>query len=71
MPVPEPWGGNETAAGKKRDENAPAQAGRPRSSGNGHRLLVTGPVEVATQAGEFTEIKVVLPRVAALLPERS
>jgi two-component system, NtrC family, sensor kinase len=30
-----------------------------------------GSIEVVTQPGEFTEIKVVLPRVAALLPEPS
>jgi len=30
-----------------------------------------GSIEVDTQPGEFTEIKVILPRVAALLPERS
>jgi chemotaxis protein histidine kinase CheA len=32
---------------------------------------LSGSIEVDTQPGEFTEIKVVLPRVAALLPERS
>jgi two-component system, NtrC family, sensor kinase len=30
-----------------------------------------GSIEVDTQPGEFTEIRVILPRVAALLPERS
>jgi signal transduction histidine kinase len=30
-----------------------------------------GTIEVDTQSGEFTEIRVILPRVAALLPERS
>jgi two-component system, NtrC family, sensor kinase len=30
-----------------------------------------GSIEVDTQPGEFTEIKVILPRTAALLPERS
>jgi GAF domain-containing protein len=39
-----------------------------------HDIIVKqhgGSIEVDTQPGEFTEIKVVLPRVAALLPERS
>ena len=39
-----------------------------------HDIIVkqhAGSIEVDTQPGEFTEIKVVLPRVAALLPERS
>jgi len=38
-----------------------------------HDIIVkqhAGSIEVDTQLGEFTEIKVVLPRVAALLPER-
>ena len=30
-----------------------------------------GSIEVDTQPGEFTEIRVVLPRVTTLLPERS
>jgi signal transduction histidine kinase len=30
-----------------------------------------GSIEVETQPGEFTEIKVILPRAAALFPERS
>ena len=30
-----------------------------------------GLIEVETEPGEFTEIRVMLPRVAALLPERS
>jgi hypothetical protein len=30
-----------------------------------------GSIEVDTRPGELTEIKVVLPRVAALLPDRS
>jgi two-component system, NtrC family, sensor kinase len=39
-----------------------------------HDIIVkqhSGSIEVDTQPGEFTEIRVVLPRVAALLPERS
>ena len=39
-----------------------------------HDIIVkqhAGSIEVDTQPGEFTEIRVVLPRVAALLPERS
>jgi two-component system, NtrC family, sensor kinase len=39
-----------------------------------HDIIVkqhAGSIEVDTQPGEFTEIKVVLPRVAALLPDRS
>jgi signal transduction histidine kinase len=39
-----------------------------------HGIIVkqhAGVIEVDTQPGEFTEIRVVLPRVAALLPERS
>ena len=39
-----------------------------------HDIIVKqhgGSIEVDTQPGEFTEIRVVLPRVAALLPERS
>jgi two-component system, NtrC family, sensor kinase len=39
-----------------------------------HDIIVKqhgGSIEVDTQPGEFTEIKVILPRVAALLPERS
>jgi GAF domain-containing protein/ActR/RegA family two-component response regulator len=38
-----------------------------------HDIIVKqhgGSIEVDTQPGEFTEIKVILPRVAALLPER-
>jgi signal transduction histidine kinase len=38
-----------------------------------HDIIVKqhgGSIEVETQPGEFTEIKVILPRVAALLPER-
>ena len=30
-----------------------------------------GLIEVETEPGEFTEIRVILPRVGALLPERS
>jgi signal transduction histidine kinase len=39
-----------------------------------HDIIVKqhgGSIEVETQQGEFTEIRVILPRVAALLPERS
>jgi two-component system, NtrC family, sensor kinase len=39
-----------------------------------HDIIVKqhgGTIEVDTQSGEFTEIRVILPRVAALLPERS
>jgi signal transduction histidine kinase len=39
-----------------------------------HDIIVKqhgGSIEVETQPGEFTEIKVILPRAAALLPERS
>jgi GAF domain-containing protein len=39
-----------------------------------HDIIVKqhgGSIEVETQPGEFTEIRVTLPRVAALLPERS
>jgi two-component system NtrC family sensor kinase len=39
-----------------------------------HDIIVkqhAGAIEVDTQLGEFTEIRVILPRVAALLPERS
>jgi signal transduction histidine kinase len=39
-----------------------------------HDVIVkqhAGTIEVDTQPGEFTEIRVILPRVAALLPERS
>jgi len=39
-----------------------------------HDIIVKqhgGSIEVDTQPGEFTEIRVVLPRVAAFLPERS
>jgi two-component system, NtrC family, sensor kinase len=39
-----------------------------------HDIIVKqhgGSIEIDTQPGEFTEIRVVLPRVAALLPERS
>ncbi|HEY6381149.1 MAG TPA: GAF domain-containing protein [Pseudolabrys sp.] len=39
-----------------------------------HDIIVkqhAGSIEVDTQPGEFTEIRVILPRVAALLPERS
>jgi GAF domain-containing protein len=38
-----------------------------------HDIIVkqhAGSIEVDTQPGEFTEIRVILPRVAALLPER-
>ena len=38
-----------------------------------HDIIVKqhgGSIEVDTQPGEFTEIKMILPRVAALLPER-
>ena len=39
-----------------------------------HDIVVkqhAGSIEVDTEPGEFTEIKVILPRVAVLLPERS
>jgi two-component system NtrC family sensor kinase len=39
-----------------------------------HDIIVKqhgGSIEVDTQPGEFTEIRVILPRVAALPPERS
>jgi two-component system, NtrC family, sensor kinase len=39
-----------------------------------HDIIVKqhgGSIEVDTQPGEFTEIRVILPRSAALLPERS
>jgi len=39
-----------------------------------HDIIVkqhAGSIEVDTRPGEFTEIRVVLPRVAALLPDRS
>ena len=39
-----------------------------------HDIIVKqhgGSIEVETQPGEFTELKVILPRMAALLPERS
>jgi len=39
-----------------------------------HDIIVKqhgGSIEVDTQPGEFTEIRMILPRVAALLPERS
>jgi two-component system, NtrC family, sensor kinase len=39
-----------------------------------HDIIVkqhAGSIEVETQPGEFTEIRVILPRVAALLPERT
>ena len=39
-----------------------------------HDIIVKqhgGSIEVETQPGEFTEIRVILPRTAALLPERS
>jgi signal transduction histidine kinase len=39
-----------------------------------HDIIVKqhgGSIEVDTQPGEYTEIRVILPRVAALLPERS
>jgi signal transduction histidine kinase len=39
-----------------------------------HDIIVKqhgGSIEVNTQPGEFTEIKIILPRVAALLPDRS
>jgi signal transduction histidine kinase len=38
-----------------------------------HDIIVKqhgGSIEVETQPGEFTELRVILPRVAALLPER-
>jgi signal transduction histidine kinase len=39
-----------------------------------HDIIVKqhcGSIEVDTQPGEFTEIRVILPRAGALLPERS
>jgi two-component system NtrC family sensor kinase len=39
-----------------------------------HDIIVKqhgGSIEVDTKPGEFTEIKVILPRVASFLPERS
>jgi two-component system, NtrC family, sensor kinase len=39
-----------------------------------HDIIVkqhSGSIEVETQPGEFTEIRVILPRTVALLPERS
>ncbi len=39
-----------------------------------HDIIVKqhgGSIEVETQSGEFTELKVILPRMAPLLPERS
>ena len=39
-----------------------------------HDIIVkqhAGAIEVDTQLGKFTEIRVILPRTAALLPERS
>jgi signal transduction histidine kinase len=39
-----------------------------------HDIIVKqngGSIEVETQPGEFTEIRVILPRAAGLLPERS
>jgi K+-sensing histidine kinase KdpD len=39
-----------------------------------HDIIVKqhgGSIEVETEPGEFTEIRVILPRTAALLPERS
>jgi signal transduction histidine kinase len=36
-----------------------------------HAQAHGGSIEVETQPGEFTEIRVILPRLAALFPERS
>ena len=39
-----------------------------------HDIVVkqhAGSIEVDTRQGEFTEIRVILPRAAAVLPERS
>jgi GAF domain-containing protein len=53
---------------------------KPAGEGTGLGLSIThdiivkqhgGSIEVDTQPGEFTEIRVILPRMAALLPERS
>jgi two-component system, NtrC family, sensor kinase len=53
---------------------------KPAGEGTGLGLSIThdiivkqhgGSIEVDTQPGEFTEIKVILPRVAVLFPERS
>jgi two-component system NtrC family sensor kinase len=53
---------------------------KPTGEGTGFGLSIShdiivkqhaGSIEVDTQPGEFTEIRVILPRVAALLPERS
>jgi two-component system, NtrC family, sensor kinase len=38
-----------------------------------HDIIVKqhgGSIEIATEPGQFTEIRVILPRVLALLPER-
>ena len=50
---------------------------KPAGEGTGsisHDIIVKqhgGSIEVDTQPGEFTEIRVILPRSAALLPEWS
>jgi len=39
-----------------------------------HDIIVEqhgGSIEVDTQPGQFTEIRIVLPRIATLLPDRS
>ena len=67
----------------KVDKAAPARASiatKPTGEGTGlglsisHDIIVkqhAGLLEVDTLPGEFTEIRVILPRAAALLPERS
>ena len=53
---------------------------KPTGEGTGLSLSISydiivkqhgGSIEVETEPGEFAEIRVILPRAAALLPERS